>query len=60
MAYPDVEEPLSGDSALDPDEYVYVKTYRNKAGKLMVAAHYGYQAWRFRVRKPKKQRKEQS
>ena len=58
MAYPDVEEPPSGDSA--PEEYVYVKAYRNKAGKLMVAEHYGYRAWRFRARSPEKQRKEKS
>ena len=34
-------------------QYVYVKSYVNRWGKLMVAAEYGYTAWRFPIKRGK-------
>lgn len=35
----------------DEFETIFVRSYRNKWGKLMVAAHYGLKAFALRVRK---------
>lgn len=37
----------------EDEEVIYVAAYRNRAGKLMVAAHYGLKAWRFVVKRKK-------
>lgn len=37
----------------DAQQYVYVKSYINRWGKLMVAAEYGYTVWRFPVKRRK-------
>lgn len=40
----------------DSDDYVWVfcKEYTNRWGQLMVAADYGYQFWRFKIRRRRK------
>lgn len=37
----------------DDTQYIYVKSYVNRWGKLMVAADYGYAAWRFPIKRGK-------
>lgn len=33
------------------DNYVYCTQYINRWGKLMVASHYGYKAWRIPIKR---------
>ena len=35
----------------DNNSWVFCKEYTNRWGKLMVAADYGYQFWRFRIKR---------
>jgi len=37
----------------DAKQYVFVKSYINRWGKLMVAAEYGYEAWRIPIKRGK-------
>lgn len=50
----------SGKARLEAEEYevIFRKTIRTKSGKLLVAAHYGLQAFPIRVRKQPSQQME--
>lgn len=38
----------------DGEDWIFTKTIRTKGGKVLVAAHYGLQAFRIRVRRKKR------
>jgi hypothetical protein len=37
----------------DDEQVIFVKSYRSRSGKLMIAAHFGLQAFRLVVKKKK-------
>lgn len=41
----------STDDRRDGEEYVFVKSFRHRSGKVLVASNYGLKAFRLRIRK---------
>ncbi len=42
----------------DPDageDYIFVKSFRHRSGKILVASNYGLKAFRIRIRKRRKE-----
>lgn len=45
------KKPKKTDKDREPIEWIFCKQYINRWGQLMVAANYGYEYWRFPVKR---------